>query len=46
MDQIIVDEVPVIILYYDAFLRLSQKNISGLPANAMEELRVERVRMD
>jgi ABC-type transport system substrate-binding protein len=45
MDQIIIDEAPVIVLYYDATLRLSQKNISGLQNNAMDGLKVERVRM-
>ncbi|MFL5728065.1 MAG: ABC transporter substrate-binding protein [Cytophagaceae bacterium] len=45
MDQIVVDEAPVIVLYYDALLRLSQKNISDFPANAMDGLKVERVRM-
>jgi ABC-type transport system substrate-binding protein len=45
MDQIIVEEAPVIVLYYDAFLRITQKNVSGLPANAMDGLKVERVRI-
>jgi ABC-type transport system substrate-binding protein len=46
MDQIVIDEAPVIFLYYDATLRLSQKNISGLRENAMDGLKVERVRME
>ena len=43
MDQIIMDESPVIVLYYDQILRFTQKNISGLTSNPMNLLNLKRV---
>ncbi|MBI3509721.1 MAG: ABC transporter substrate-binding protein [Bacteroidetes bacterium] len=44
MDQIIVDESPVIPLYYDRVVRLVQKNISGLQVDPTNSLNLERVK--
>jgi peptide/nickel transport system substrate-binding protein len=42
MDQIIMDECPVIVLFYDEVLRLTQNNIIGLDTDAMNVLKLER----
>ncbi|MBJ6118391.1 ABC transporter substrate-binding protein [Pontibacter sp. BT310] len=44
MDRIVVEECPVIVLYYDEVLRLTQNNIQGLEPNPMNLLKLERVR--
>ncbi len=44
MDRIVVEEVPVIVLYYDEVLRLTQNNIEGLEPNPMNMLKLEQVR--
>ncbi|HNW88414.1 MAG TPA: ABC transporter substrate-binding protein [Bacteroidales bacterium] len=44
MDNIIMEEAPVLILYYDMVLRFTQKNISGLGSNPMNLLTLKRVR--
>lgn len=44
MDQMIMDEAPVVVLYYDQVLRFSQKNISNLGSNAMNLLNLKKVR--
>lgn len=44
MDKIVMDEAPVIILYYDKVLRLYDKNITGLGTNAMNLLILKNVR--
>jgi peptide/nickel transport system substrate-binding protein len=36
MDQIIMDESPVIVLYYDELIRLMQKKVKGLKNYLME----------
>ncbi|NDK57225.1 ABC transporter substrate-binding protein [Pontibacter fetidus] len=46
MDRIVVEECPVIVLYYDEVLRLTQNNIKGLEPNPMNMLKLERVRKD
>lgn len=43
MEQIIIDEAPVVPLYYDEVLRFSQKNIAGLSANGLNLLHLKRV---
>lgn len=43
MDKIIVEESPVIVLFYDEVIRLTQNNITGLQADAMNNLRLEKV---
>lgn len=44
MDQLILEEAPVVILYYDEVLRFYQKNISGLTSNPMNLLTLKRVK--
>ena len=43
MDQIIIDEAPVVVLYYDQVLRFTQKNIKNLGSNPMNLLSLKRV---
>ena len=44
MDSLIMEEAPVVVLYYDQILHFTHKNVSGLRSNAMnvEQLKVER----
>ncbi len=44
MDQIIIDEAPVVPLYYAEVLRFVQNNIEGLESNPMNLLTLKRVR--
>ena len=46
MDRIVVAECPVIRLYYDEVVRLTQNNVRGLTPNPMNQLLLERVRKD
>ena len=46
MNNIIIEEAPVVILYYDEVLRFTQKNIQGLNTNAMNLLTLKYVRKD
>ncbi len=43
MDKLIVDEAPVIVLFYDEVIRLIQNNVVGLEPNQMNILNLERV---
>jgi ABC-type transport system substrate-binding protein len=43
MDKIIVEEAPVIVLFYDEVVRLTQNNVTGLDPNPMNILNLERV---
>ena len=45
MEQIIIEEAPVVPLYYDEVLRFSQKNIEGLQPNALNLLDLKRVKI-
>lgn len=44
MDSLIMDEAPVVILYYDQVLRFTPKNIKGLGSNAINLLDLKRVK--
>ncbi|MFD2872355.1 ABC transporter substrate-binding protein [Mucilaginibacter ximonensis] len=44
MDQIIMDNAPVVVLYYDKRINLYQNNISGYSVNAQNLLTLKRVR--
>lgn len=44
MDSIIVEEAPVVVLYYDQVLRFTHKNISGLSTNSMNGLSLKTVK--
>lgn len=43
MDRIIVEEAPVVILYYDQVLRFVRSNVAGLGSNAMNLLTLKKV---
>ena len=44
MNEILIDEAPVIVLYYDQILHFTQKNVTGLRSNAMNALDLKRVK--
>ncbi|TYP98272.1 peptide/nickel transport system substrate-binding protein [Tenacibaculum adriaticum] len=44
MDSLIIDEAPVVPLYYDEVIRFSQKNVHGLGINPIDLLNLKRVR--
>ena len=44
MDSIIIEEAPVIPLYYDQVIRFYQKNIEGLGINPIDMLDLRRVK--
>lgn len=44
MNQILMDESPIVVLYYDQVLRFTQKNISGLEPNPMNHLVLKYVK--
>ena len=46
MDELIMEEAPVVILYYDQVLRFTQNNIKGLGSNAVNLLDLRRVKKD
>ncbi len=43
MDQLVIDDAPIIPLYYDESVRLIQQNIKGLNTNPMNLLELKRV---
>ena len=44
MDQLLIDDAPVVPLYYDQVVRLVQNNISGLNLNPMNMLSLKKVK--
>jgi hypothetical protein len=44
MDRIIIDNAPVVPLYYDRVLRFVSKDVQGLGSNSMNLLTLKRVR--
>ena len=44
MDQIVTDEAPVVVLFYDEVVRFTQKNIEGLGINPTNLLELKNVR--
>jgi peptide/nickel transport system substrate-binding protein len=44
MDNLLMEEAPVVVLYYDQVLRLVQNSIDGLGNNAMNLLSLKRVK--
>lgn len=44
MDRILIEEAPVVVLYYDQVLRFVQNNIEGLGSNAMNLLNLKTVK--
>jgi peptide/nickel transport system substrate-binding protein len=45
MDQIVIEEAPIVPLYYDEVVRLSQKNITDLGINPVNLLTLKKVKM-
>lgn len=45
MEKIIIEEAPVVPLFYDEVLRFSQKNVDGLTANAINLLNLKKVKL-
>ena len=46
MDSLVMQEAPVIVLYYDQILHFTHKNVSGLRTNAMNTIDLRRVRIE
>ena len=46
MDRLVVRDAPVLSLYYDEVIRLTQRNVRGLTPNPMNQLELERVRKE
>jgi peptide/nickel transport system substrate-binding protein len=44
MDRLLIEEAPVVVLYYDEVLRFSRKNISGLGSNPLNLLSLKQVK--
>lgn len=44
MDQLLIEDAPVVPLYYDQVVRLVHNNISGLTSNSMNTLSLKKVR--
>lgn len=44
MDKLLIEEAPVVVLYYDEVLRFSQKNIAGLGSNPLNLLSLKQVK--
>ena len=45
MDSLVMQESPVVVLYYDQILHFTHKNVSGLRSNAMNTLDLRTVRI-
>ena len=46
MDRIVVEECPIVAVYYDEVVRLTQNNVCGLTPNPMNQLVLEQVRKE
>ena len=46
MDSIVLYEAPVVVLYYDEVIRITQKNIEGATPNALNSLDLKYVKKD
>ena len=46
MDALVMDEAPVVVLYYDQILHFTHKNVTGLRSNAMNALDLRRVKIN
>ncbi len=44
MDRLIIEDAPVVILYYDQVVRLIQNDIQGLGKNAMNLLSIKKAK--
>ena len=46
MDSLIIEDAPIVPLYYDQFVRFTQKNIRGLTTNPINLLNLKKVSKD
>jgi peptide/nickel transport system substrate-binding protein len=46
MDQLVMDEAPVVVLFYDEFINMYQNNISGFSKNAQNLMVLKSVKKD
>ncbi|TKB96363.1 ABC transporter substrate-binding protein [Pedobacter cryophilus] len=46
MDQLVMDEAPVVVLFYDEFINMYQNNISGFSKNAQNLVVLKKVKKD
>ncbi len=46
MDNLVMQQAPVMVLYYDQILHFTHPNVTGLRTNAMNNLDLRRVRID
>ena len=46
MDNILMEDIPIIPIYYDQVVRLVQNNVSGLTSNPMNMLDLKRVKLN
>lgn len=46
MDALVMEQAPVVVLYYDQILHFTHKNISGLRTNAMNTIDLRRVKKE
>jgi peptide/nickel transport system substrate-binding protein len=46
MDQLVMEQAPVVVLYYDQILHFTHKEVSGLRSNALNTLDLRRVRIE
>jgi peptide/nickel transport system substrate-binding protein len=44
MEKIIMEEAPVVVLYYDQVLRFVQNNVDGMNSDAMNLLTLKKVK--
>jgi peptide/nickel transport system substrate-binding protein len=45
MEQLVMEESPVVVLYYDVVLRFVRKGVTGLGSNSMNMLSLKRVKI-
>ena len=46
MDQMVIDDAPVVPLFYDISIRFRQPNVTGLTSNGLNLLELRRVRIE
>ena len=46
LDALVMEQAPVVVLYYDQILHFTHKNVHGLSSNAMNTLDLRRVRIE
>ena len=46
MDALVMEEAPVVVLYYDQILHFTHKNVTGLRSNAMNALDLRHVKIE